>query len=124
MLPPERHIADVAIDVLWTLFQGETFAAWLELTVAARTDPDLRGRLVEVNQRFEDAVLATFNRTFPATDTDLDPTIAVNFAFTVLTGTAVSQILDGPDAADPPESVIALKFIAAALTDNLRSTNS
>ena len=62
---PSQRTADVAIDVLWTLFQGETFAAWLELTVAARTDPDLRTRLAEVNRRFDDGVLATFNRTFP-----------------------------------------------------------
>jgi AcrR family transcriptional regulator len=125
MLPPEQRTSDVAIDVLWTLFQGETFAAWLELTVAARTDPDLRTRLAEVNRRFDEGVLATFNRTFPpATDTAPDPGVAVRFAFTVLTGTAVNRILEGPDAADPPESVTTLKFIASALANDLWSNNS
>jgi len=60
----------------------------------------------------------------PAAAHGFDPTVAVRFAFSVLTGTAVSRILQGPDAADPPESVVVLKFIASALLDNQWSNPS
>ena len=32
---------DAAIDLMWEAFNGPTFHAWLELWVAARTDPEL-----------------------------------------------------------------------------------
>src|SRR5437763_3506934 len=33
---------DAAVDLLWSMFSGPTFPAWLELQVASRTDPELR----------------------------------------------------------------------------------
>ena len=38
----DRYAA--AIDILWSMVSGPTFDAWLELAVAARTDPELRRR--------------------------------------------------------------------------------
>src|SRR5512138_3856974 len=35
----DRYAA--AIDILWTMMRGPTAAAWLELAIAARTDPEL-----------------------------------------------------------------------------------
>jgi AcrR family transcriptional regulator len=43
-----------ALDLLWTAHQGPTFDAAIELWVAARTDPDLRGATTE----FERALTA------------------------------------------------------------------
>ena len=34
-----EHRAAVLIDLMWPLFKGPTFYAWLELVVASRTDP-------------------------------------------------------------------------------------
>jgi AcrR family transcriptional regulator len=39
------------IDALWSRYQSPLFAAWLELSVAARTDADLREALAPVENR-------------------------------------------------------------------------
>src|SRR4029077_16352102 len=49
--PHERTLA-TALDLLWSMYRGGTFAAWLELAVAFRTDPELQGRFLDLNARF------------------------------------------------------------------------
>src|SRR5439155_24817595 len=39
---------DAALDLLWEMFQGPTFDAWLELVVAGRTDPELHAEVARV----------------------------------------------------------------------------
>lgn len=48
-------VSDV-IDVLWSRYQSPLFAAWLELSVAARTDADLRVALAPVELRLRTAM--------------------------------------------------------------------
>src|SRR5829696_6009341 len=50
--PLER--LDDAVDLLWAMFQGPAFVAWIELWMAARTDPDLAATVTEVDRRFTD----------------------------------------------------------------------
>jgi hypothetical protein len=38
--------------MLWTVYTGETYYAWLELVVAARTDHELQKLVAEVDLRF------------------------------------------------------------------------
>ena len=40
-LGPAQDKLNASIDLLWSMYSGPTFTAWLELWVAARTDPDL-----------------------------------------------------------------------------------
>ena len=70
------------------MFAGATYAAWIELVVAARTDAKLQSLLVDVNQRFDDAVIESFRRTFAVDEATaaFDPAIAVRFAFAALVG--------------------------------------
>ena len=51
-LPPDGDRAAAAIDLLWSRFATPLFPAWLELWVAARTDPELAASL----QPLEDLV--------------------------------------------------------------------
>lgn len=44
-------LADAA-SMLWTIYTGDTFYAWLELVVAARTDPDLQTLVAGLDLRF------------------------------------------------------------------------
>ena len=44
------------IDVLWARYESPLFAAWLELAVAARTDPELRASLDPVEMRLRSAI--------------------------------------------------------------------
>jgi AcrR family transcriptional regulator len=125
-LAPQDRRPDVAIDILWEMFAGPTFAAWLELVVAARTDPKLRTRLVEVDERFNDGVIESFGRTFAVDEAAaaFDPAIGVRFAFAVLAGAATNRFLS--DTADPttPEPVETLKFLAALLVNEPWRTQS
>ena len=118
-LDSSERRADVAIDVLWEMFKGPTFAAALELTAAGRTDPDLRQRLTDVNERFNRGVAETFQRTFGVDEVNapFDPGIAVRFAFSVLNGAALERVLEPADATDPPESVTTLKLLATLLVN-------
>ncbi len=92
-LPAGANKPAAAIDILWSMFTGPTFFAWLELMVAARTDANLRGQVAGMAQRFGDTVQNTFHELFTersgaATD---DPTPA--FAFALLQGTALESIV-------------------------------
>lgn len=64
-LPSEADPIEASIDVIWQLFQGPEFFAWLELAVAARTDPSLRTVVRDLSRRFADTIEATFLQLFP-----------------------------------------------------------
>jgi AcrR family transcriptional regulator len=88
-----------AFDLLWVACTGDTFAAWLELLVAARTSPSLRVRLEEVEQRFRDATLDLYQDMFA--ETAVDPTfarISLRFAFSVIDGMALSRLASVDEA--------------------------
>src|SRR5437868_13009061 len=42
---------ETAIDLLWSMFRGPTFVAWVEVWVASRTDPDPRAPARELDRR-------------------------------------------------------------------------
>lgn len=116
-LPPSDRRADVAIDVLWEMFQGPTETAWIELTVAARTDADLWRRMQPVNERFNAGVAEVVRRTFGVDDgMPFDPDLIVRFAFNVLSGAALGQMLaippGSPRPVEQPDAVQTLKFLA------------
>lgn len=50
---PKNDVLDLsdAASALWSIYTGDTFYAWLELVVAARTDPQLRELLAGVDAR-------------------------------------------------------------------------
>jgi AcrR family transcriptional regulator len=104
-LPAGIHPVDGAIDLLWEIISGPSFAAWLELVVAARTDPELHERLQDVSGRFMADVIATFASIFPAPD-DTTPTdtVAPTFAFALLDGLALERLTG---SGTPVEGVLA-----------------
>lgn len=97
-LPADANRAEAAIDLLWKMCSGPTFFAWLELAVAARTDPELRESVATLSRRFMDIVRTTFPQLFPPPS---DPMplyeIAPMFAFALMDGLAVNQM----HASDP-----------------------
>jgi AcrR family transcriptional regulator len=98
-LPDDRRDTGTALDLLWTMFTGPTFAAWLELVVAARTDPALKAELRAVTARFDQRVGELFADLYP--DQVGDPAVAtpiMGFVFAVLEGLAIQHLLDLDDA--------------------------
>jgi AcrR family transcriptional regulator len=92
---PRLERIDVAVDVLWTMFQGPTFAAWVELWVAARTDPDLAATMVEVDRRFTDRSRLMFVEVASVVAL-YDPKqleMVRDFTFAVMTGIALQRLV-------------------------------
>jgi AcrR family transcriptional regulator len=103
-LPPQTVTRDAAIDVLWTMFNGPTFTAWLELWLAARTDAELAPAVEAVDRQFTDTSVELFRELFPA-ESAADPQLpvtAVATLFTFLNGLALSNLVPGcmPVSAD------------------------
>lgn len=114
-LPAGSHTLEAAIDLLWANVSGPTFHAFLELLVAARTDPELRARVAPLTQRFTERVQASFLELFGSRLQD-SPFLAVapRFAFALLDGLALNRIVARDDT-DARESIQTLKLIAGLL---------
>ena len=117
-VPETDNRLDAAIDVLWDLFRSDTFAAWYELIVAGRTDPDLHPHVALVAGRLAETVRDTWNELFvlpPGTP----PEIVDQFAtapvlmFAVLDGLALARMTGAPGMAADAERVLALVKAAA-----------
>jgi AcrR family transcriptional regulator len=101
-LPADAERGAAAVDLLWSMVSGPTFHAWLELAVAARTDPHLKPKVAALTTRFSDNVARTFRELFPRPAGagpywDLAPT----FTFALLEGLALDAMVtpDSPDIA-------------------------
>ena len=99
-LPADADRGAAAVDILWTMVSGPTFHAWLELAVAARTDPLLKPKLAELSTRFTENVTRTFRELFPrpagaAPYWDVAPI----FTFALLEGLALDAMV-APDNRD------------------------
>jgi len=93
-LPADVDRGAAAVDILWSMVSGPTFHAWLELAVAARTDPLLQPKLAGLTTRFTENVTRTFRELFPrpagtAPYWDLAPT----FTFALLEGLALDAMV-------------------------------
>jgi AcrR family transcriptional regulator len=98
-LPVEQRSPADAMRLLYDNCFRETFEAWLELVVAARTDAALHARFVLVESRFVENALATFQALFP--DAAADTTFArigLRLAFSLLDGLAINRLMDADDA--------------------------
>jgi len=99
-LPPDTARGAAAIDVLWPMFTGPTFKAWLELVMAGRTDPELAPLVADVENRLAARVAMTFFQLFPPPPGELSPraTAGPVLLFSVLMGLAVQRLVEGgPD---------------------------
>ena len=125
-LPRGADRVAAAIDLLWSMVCGPTFYAWLELMVAARTDPELRQTVSAIADRFAGTVQETFRDLFAAAAVPgpfFD--VAPIFAFTLLEGLALDRIALPDD--QPRQRILELLKVLAPLavrspTDDERSS--
>jgi AcrR family transcriptional regulator len=109
-LPPTADAPAAALDLLWRMFEGPTFIAWLEFVVASRTDAELREAVVRQSEPFVTTVGRMLRKYLP--------TIAFNplfrrpdLMFALLDGVALAGFLY-PDGARLSRMVAALGEIA------------
>lgn len=92
-VPAERRDLGAALELLWSIVTGPTYAAVLEVTVAARTDPDLRVVVHAMAVSLEQTVLELLHEFFPAFAEDDDVARAlVDVGFSLVQGAAVSAL--------------------------------
>lgn len=92
-LPESADHRAATIDILWTMFSGPTFYAWLELAVASRSDRKLHQEVSRITREFGETVREIFLELFPVLD---EPSpffeLAPSFTFAFLQGLALERI--------------------------------
>ena len=83
---------DVAFEQLWKLYSGPTLTAWVELVVAARTDPTLKEEMSRLSQHMENEAEITLREYFGIPDA-VPAKAAVRMALSFLDGLAFRAIL-------------------------------
>ncbi|HEY8041696.1 MAG TPA: TetR/AcrR family transcriptional regulator [Polyangiaceae bacterium] len=124
-LPQGVDKYSAVIDILWEKTSNRAFYAWLELVVAARTDPSLRKTVVEIADQFSEQVQQTFREFFSSNRQHTSPIdIAPVFTFAVMQGLALDHIV-WPDG-DRRHSMVlqALKALASMSIRALESPRS
>jgi len=113
-LPADANKYFAVIDILWEKTSNRAFYAWLELVVAARTDPSLRKTVMEIAEQFSEQVQQTFREFFASQRQHSSPMeIAPVFSIAVMQGLAINHIV-WPDGDRRHELVLqALKGLAA-----------
>jgi hypothetical protein len=112
-LDPGVDRIDAAIDLLWSAFSGPTFTAWLELWVAARTDPGLAAAVVAVDRGFVETSQELFGELFPPAEYPEAAELGLPLAFAVMDGVALQHLL--PYRNDGPATIAAFKTVARRL---------
>ncbi|GAB2984215.1 TetR/AcrR family transcriptional regulator [Nocardioides montaniterrae] len=91
-----RQGVEAALDATWSFYAGPTFVVALELWVQARTNPELRAHLLEVEERIDREGMALMARIAPELAATDDLT-AARFAVATMRGIAMRRALF-PDA--------------------------
>jgi AcrR family transcriptional regulator len=120
-LPPGTDRTEQAIDVLWTLFSGPTFTAWLELWLAARTDLELAESVVRLDEAFmaasENIIVELF-----ADELRADPErlrVGLRLVYALLSGLALHRTLPGEDPLAAESVLAAFKEMLTSLVADL-----
>jgi AcrR family transcriptional regulator len=109
-----------AIDTTWQMFKRDSFAAWFELIVAGRTDPDLQPHVALVAARLNASVRETWFELFEPPSDDPETRMLYETApallFAVLDGLALSRMSGMPGSDAEADRVLhVLKLAADAL---------
>jgi AcrR family transcriptional regulator len=94
-LEPGELTVPAALDVLWSFYEGPTFAALLELTVAARTNSELREVVAGGPARIGKAAYDVFLELFPEFRTVSFARELVEGVLGLFAGIAIQGMVDG-----------------------------
>ncbi|HEY6462299.1 MAG TPA: TetR/AcrR family transcriptional regulator [Polyangiaceae bacterium] len=113
-LPQGADKYNAVIDILWEKTSNRAFYAWLELVVAARTEPSLKKTVVEIAEQFATQIQLTFREFFASNRQHSSPfDVAPVFTFAVMQGLALDHIVWPPDDRRHDLVLMALKGLAA-----------
>jgi AcrR family transcriptional regulator len=113
-LPQGADKYNAVIDIMWEKTSNRAFYAWLELVVAARTEPSLKKTVVEIAEQFAEQIQLTFRAFFASNRQHSSPfDVAPVFTFAVMQGLALDHIVWPPDDRRHDLVLMALKGLAA-----------
>lgn len=112
-LPAEKRTLDEAVRRLWDIVSGDTYAAVLELIVAARTDPQLRVVVHGVAARLEQTVVTLLRDFFPDVGDDRFAQVLADLGFTLVQGAAVASYAG---YGDPERTIRLVRTLTALIT--------
>jgi AcrR family transcriptional regulator len=87
--PEDRYSA--AIDTLWTSTTAPLSVAWLEISVAARTDPELDSLLVGVRERLSSVIREQTFELFGLDSSHVDARLYIEMTLAMLGGLSVAR---------------------------------
>ncbi|HTD08039.1 MAG TPA: TetR family transcriptional regulator C-terminal domain-containing protein, partial [Solirubrobacteraceae bacterium] len=96
-LPEGRERLVQGLDLLWASYANPLFQAALDLWSHARTDSDLRERLVPVERRLDRQTLAITRQLFPAIAEQPDFDRLIEMAVSTIRGLALLDTLHPGD---------------------------
>ena len=109
--PTDKRTLDQAVEILWDIVRGPSYAAILEVTVAARTDPELRVVVHAMSAVLENTVIGLHREFFPGVHDERLVRTLIDVGFTLVQGAAISTYGGYGD----PEHIIRVMKNAAAL---------
>jgi AcrR family transcriptional regulator len=110
-LPSGADALDASIDVTWDLYSSPWTVAWMELSLAGRTDEDLRRRMAALERQFLENAREAFAEVYPEGATHPLFSVAPLFTFALLDGLALRRQVVRDD--DEVDTVLnALKAVA------------
>lgn len=107
-LSPGADRRAAGLDLLWSMFSGPTFTAWLELWMAARSDPALAEAVIRLDREFLAASEDVFRELF-ADEIAAAPEIGqagLGLLYSLMSGLALSRLIPGYEPV-PAESILA-----------------
>lgn len=117
-LPRDEGLVEAVLDALWKEINGPTYFAWLELVVAARTDPALRKKVAPIAALWTEGIDTAFREIFGVPrSADKHPiALAPVVTFTTMEGLALEKIARADDPSLEKRVLRALKTIAPLAT--------
>jgi AcrR family transcriptional regulator len=109
-LGPGADRRAAGIDLLWSMFSGPTFVAWLELWMAARSDPALAEAVVRLDREFmtasEDVLRELFaDEIAAAPELGRAGTEVLGLLYSLMSGLALARQIPGYEPA-PAEGIL------------------
>lgn len=92
-----RRRIEAVLDLLWRSHAGPLFAASIEMFVAARTDPELRERLGELEREVTGTISSALESVFGDDARDRAFRELVETSLAAMRGLALLQFIDGHD---------------------------
>ena len=100
-LGPGTDRRAAGLDLLWSMFSGPTFTAWLELWMAARSDPALAEAVVRLDREFMAASEDVFRELF-ADEIAAAPElgrVGLGLLYSLMSGLALARQIPGYEQA-------------------------